>query len=223
MREIVLDIETTGIDVTRHRVCDIGLVELVDGMPTGKTWQRYVNPLQKSDREAFAVHRLSDEMLARQPVFAAIADEFLAFIGDALIVAHNAKFDVAFINADLLACGRPVIDKDRVVDTLPIARKVRPGAKADLDSLRRYYEVKTERKQHSALTDAKILAEVYLGLKGGRQKSLDVAVETKTRVLPGISPAEWQPRLVQPSAEEAAAHAAFIATIPDAIWNRRTV
>ena len=217
-REIVLDTETTGLDSATHRIVEIGCVELIDGLPSGCEFHQYVNPQRAVPREAVLIHGLDDKQLADKPVFAQIVHAFLEFIGDAPLVMHNAAFDLGFLNADLLALGLPLLEKSRAIDTLKLARKVRPGAKADLDSLCRYYKVDADRRLHGALKDAKLTAEVYLHLNGGRQKAMDVTGGRKDIRIDGISPAEWTPRLVQPTAAELAAHAAFMATIPTAIW-----
>jgi DNA polymerase III subunit epsilon len=221
MRQIVLDTETTGRSPSEDRIVEIGCVELIDGIPTESTYQQYINPERWMPRDAEAVHGLSGQFLKGYPKFADVVDEFLEFIGDAQLLMHNAPFDIGFLNAELRRCKREPIDKERVIDTLPMARAKDPGKQANLDALCKRAKIKANRDVHGALTDAKLLAEVYVWLNGGRQVGLEVEVVPEgLAALPGITPDEWVPRLVHPTEEEAAAHAAFIATIPNALWNR---
>ena len=174
MREIVFDTETTGLDPLQgHRVVEIGCVELVNHVPTGRTWQSYLNPEREMPTEAALVHGLKDEFLAKQPLFSEVADPFLEFIGDAPLVAHNAGFDLGFINAELKRHGFALLANERIIDTLPMARKMFPGAPASLDALCKRFGVDASNRQlHGALLDARLLAEVYLELRGGRQPDL---------------------------------------------------
>ena len=177
MREIVMDTETTGLEATGgDRIVEIGGVELINHLPTGRTYHQYINPERTMPREAFEVHGLSDDFLSDKPVFARIADEFLEFIGDARLVIHNASFDMAFFNAELDRLGRPVLPMDRAIDTLEIARRKFPGAQASLDALCKRFGIdNSARTLHGALLDSEILAEVYLELLGGRQQGLSLA------------------------------------------------
>lgn len=230
MREIALDTETTGLSPDEgHRVVEIGCVELMNHVPTGRTYHQYLNPERDMPAEAFAVHGLSAERLSREPVFASVVDEFLAFIGDARLVIHNAAFDLKFLNAELSACGRPVFGPDRAVDTLDIARRRFPGAQASLDALCRRFGVDNSRRElHGALLDSEILAEVYLELIGGRQPELAGAVSGGRRAggdaaaLSGWTPPP-RPRPLAPllTEGERAAHAAFVEELgEDAVWRR---
>src|ERR1700733_6083279 len=177
MREIVFDTETTGLDPAfGHRVVEIGCVELFNHVPTGQTWQTYLNPEREMPVEASIVHGLKDEFLAKQPLFAKVADKFLEFIGDAPIVAHNAGFDMGFINAELTRHGFAPLAEDRAIDTVKMARRMFPGAPASLDALCKRFGVDaTNRQLHGALLDARLLADVYLELRGGRQPDLAIA------------------------------------------------
>jgi DNA polymerase III subunit epsilon len=226
MREIVLDTETTGLDpATGDRIVEIGAVELVNHMPTGRTFHAYVNPQRDVPQEAVNVHGLSTAFLADKPAFAAIAAEFLGFIGDARLVIHNAAFDVGFLNAELGWAGHPAVPWARAVDTLDLARRRFPGAQNTLDALCRRFGVDNSgREKHGALLDSELLAEVYLELKGGRQPDLTLTVVTVGAAAAGES---WtpppRPRLLPPrlTAHEAAAHAAFVAELGDvALWAR---
>ncbi|CAI9414784.1 3'-5' exonuclease DinG [Pleomorphomonas sp. T1.2MG-36] len=227
MREIVFDTETTGLDPkTGDRLVEIGCVEVVNRFPTGRNFHVYINPGRSVPKEAFDVHGLSDEFLADKPRFDEIADGFVAFVGEAHLVAHNASFDMGFINFELKASGRPVFGNERVVDTLMMARRKHPGAPASLDALCNRYGIDRSRRiKHGALLDAELLAEVYLELTGGRQAGLDLTVsvqdastgDTGGRVALRPRPAPLPSRL---SASEAEAHAAFIAAIGEkALWN----
>jgi DNA polymerase-3 subunit epsilon len=225
MREIVLDTETTGLDpFAGHRMVEIGCVELVNRMPTGRHFHRYVNPERDVPEEAFAVHGLSSEHLKDKPVFADIADELLSFIADAPLVAHNAGFDLGFLNAELERAGKAIVGHERLIDTLLLARRKYPAGPNRLDDLCARYGIDNSRRTtHGALLDAKILADVYLELIEARQAQLvlvaarDVVGGTATLVS-GIRlrPHALAPRL---SLEERQAHHAFIATLGDhAIW-----
>jgi DNA polymerase III subunit epsilon len=174
MREIVIDTETTGLDpLNGHRIVEIGCVELLNAIPTGAIFHSYVNPERGIPEQAFEVHRLSAEFLAGKPVFAGVAHDFLAFIGGARIVAHNAEFDMRFLNTELAILGIPPIAQDRVVDTLSLARRKFPGSANSLDALcARFGIAAARRTKHGALLDAELLAEVYAELIGGRQAAL---------------------------------------------------
>ncbi len=227
MREIVFDTETTGLDPkTGDRLVEIGCVEVVNRFPTGRNFHVYINPGRPVPQEAFDVHGLSDEFLADKPRFDDVADDFVAFVGDAQLVAHNASFDMGFINFELKASGRAIFGAERVVDTLMMARRKHPGAPASLDALCNRYGIdRSKRIKHGALLDAELLAEVYLELTGGRQAGLDLSVsaqatsagETGGRVALPPRPAPLSPRI---TIAEAEAHAAFIAMIGEkALWN----
>jgi DNA polymerase-3 subunit epsilon len=222
MREIVLDTETTGLDpLSGHRVVEIGCIELVNHMPTGREFHFYVNPERDIPAEAEAVHGLSRTFLADKPLFSSLADDLLGFIGDAPIIAHNAGFDMGFINAELRRAGKAPLAFDRTIDTVMLARRKFPGAQASLDALCRRFQIDlSDRGKHGALLDAKLLAKVYLELVGGREPGLLLA--SATEVATGPVEVETRtarpPRSHQASAEELAAHAAFIAKLKNPIW-----
>jgi DNA polymerase-3 subunit epsilon len=226
MREIVLDTETTGLDPLRgDRLVEVGCIEIFNRMPTGQTFHRYINPERDMPAEAFAVHGLSTEFLAGQPLFAEIVEDFLAFIGDAPLVIHNASFDVSFINAELERIKRPIIIRDRLVDTLLLARRKHPGVSNRLDDLCSRYAIDNSRRtKHGALLDAELLAEVYIDLIGARQSQLILAAETR-EIRIGVSgdmPRRQRPLPLAPRVTDAdrEAHRAFIATLGDKpIWN----
>ena len=180
MREIVLDTETTGLDPLRgDRLVEVGCVEIFNRMPTGQTFHRYINPERDMPEEAFAVHGLSSEFLADKALFAHIVDDFLEFIGDAPLVIHNASFDISFINAELDRLKRQAIGRDRLVDTLMLARRKHPGVSNRLDDLCSRYAIDNSRRtKHGALLDAELLAEVYIDLIGARQSQLILAETT---------------------------------------------
>lgn len=229
MREIVLDTETTGFDPrTGDRMVEIGAVELINHMPTGRTFHQYINPERDMPQGAFEVHGLSEEFLRDFPVFADIAGAFLDFIGDARLVIHNAKFDVPFLNAELEWCSLPQIPMQRAIDTLEMARKKFPGSPASLDALCRRFGIdNSHRTLHGALLDSEILAEVYLELIGGRQPGLVLASAQPTKTDGGQQPSDWRPRprperlAPRITQEEAAAHAAFVEAMGDgAVWRK---
>lgn len=229
LREIALDTETTGIDPAEgHRIVEIGAVEMINHLPSGKTFHAYMNPERMMPPDAFAVHGLSDEFLADKPVFAAVADDFLAFIGDAPLIIHNAAFDLRFIDHELSLLGRPPLDRARVVDTLAMARGMFPGSPSSLDALSRRFGIDTSaRTLHGALLDSRILAEVYLELKGGRQPRFELPAARETVAAEAAArgagharprPAPLPPRL---SEAEKAAHAAFVERLGEkSLWPR---
>lgn len=231
MREIVLDTETTGLDPRNgDRIVEIGAVELVNLLPTGREYHIYINPGRAMPAEAEAVHGLSDAFLSDKPRFESVVDQFLAFIGsDSRLVIHNAGFDMAFLNAELQAARRPVLAMNRAVDTLALARQRFPGSPCTLDALCRRFDVDTSaREKHGALLDSQLLAAVYLELRGGRQPDLVLSVDPRrpsgSEVAarddwrPGPRPVALPPRLTP---DEVAAHATFVASLGDkAIWRR---
>src|SRR5689334_9533182 len=226
MREIVLDTETTGLDPLRgDRLVEVGCVELYNRMPTGQSFHRYMNPERDMPAEAFAVHGLSTEFLASKPLFAEVVEEFLAFIGDAPLVIHNASFDISFINAELDRIKRKAIAKDRLVDTLLLARRKHPGVSNRLDDLCSRYAIDNSRRtKHGALLDAELLAEVYIDLIGARQSQLILASESADIRVGGAGEMPRRqretPLVVRVSDEDRAAHRAFVATLGDKpIWN----
>ena len=225
MREIVLDTETTGLDPLRgDRLVEVGCVELLNRMPTGQTFHRYMNPERDVPAEAFAVHGLSTEFLASKPLFAEVVEDFLAFIGDAPLVIHNASFDISFINAELDRLKRAPIGKDRLVDTLLLARRKHPGVSNRLDDLCSRYAIDNSRRtKHGALLDAELLAEVYIDLIGARQSQLVLAAETVDNRVGGGGDAPRRqrgiPLAVRVTDEDRAAHRAFVATLGERpVW-----
>ncbi|MFG1297170.1 DNA polymerase III subunit epsilon [Xanthobacter variabilis] len=226
MREIVLDTETTGLEANGgDRLVEIGCVEMVNRILTGTVYHVYINPERDMPQEAFNVHGLSSEFLSDKPVFAAVADEFLEFIADDTLVIHNAAFDIGFLNAELARLGRPAILRDRVVDTLALARRKHPGTSNRLDDLMNRYGIDSSRRvKHGALLDAELLAEVYSELLGGRQASLIGLVQEESeapRLVVEAKAARPRPTALPPrvSADEAEAHAAFVAALGEkALW-----
>lgn len=224
MREIIFDTETTGFDPLQgHRVVEIGCVELFNHIPTGKTYQVYLNPEREVPTEASMVHGLTDEFLADKPLFAEVVDQFLEFIGDAPLIAHNAAFDMNFINAELKRTGSKLIPAERAIDTVAMARKMFPGAPASLDALCKRFGVDASNRQyHGALLDSQLLAEVYLELRGGRQPDLAIATGAviEETVIEVRSRQRRAPRPHAASENEIKAHEVFLAQIKDPLWKR---
>ena len=227
VREIVLDTETTGIDPkTGDRLIEVGAVELLNHIPTGRTFHKYCNPQRAVSEGAFKVHGLSDTFLSDKPLFSEIADALVEFCGDARLVIHNAPFDVGFLNMEYARLGAkapPPIVLDSVVDTLPMARRKHPGAPANLDALCSRYGIDTTRRtKHGALLDAQILAEVYIELLGGKQASLGLgavaasAVSLASEVAAAVGPRVSRVRLTD---AERTRHDAFRAGLgPSPVW-----
>ena len=180
MREIVLDTETTGLSPDNgDRIVEIGCVELINHVPTNNTYQVYLNPEKDMDPGAEKVHGLTNEFLLDKPKFIEIADSFLDFIGDSNLIAHNADFDINFLNSELLRAKKDKINNDRVIDTLKIARSKFPGARNSLDALcKRFFVDNSNRSLHGALLDSELLAEVYLELVGGKEPDLEFSTKT---------------------------------------------
>ncbi len=233
MREIVFDTETTGLSpLAGDRMVEIGCVELVNRVETGRTFHAYFNPRRPMPSEAQAVHGLTDAFLADKPNFHDLCEELLDFIGDSPLVAHNASFDFGFLNHELGECGRQLVCMTRMVDTLALARTRHPGAKHSLDALCTRYGIdRSLRVKHGALIDAQLLAQVYIELTGGRQIGLSLAVEATASVQTPSMPAALgdlapiivavrPPRPHAPSEAELARHAAFVAGLVDPIWIR---
>lgn len=232
MREVIFDTETTGLDPkTGDRMVEIGCVEMIGRVETGKTFHAYYNPERDMPAAAEAVHGLSSDFLSGKPLFADGAEELLEFLGDVPLVAHNAGFDFGFLNAELALIGRDPIDMGRMVDTVAIARKKHPGAKLSLDALCTRYGIdRSHRVKHGALLDAELLAQVYVELTGGRQIGLELAANATSTsqtedqsVVPAQNNTERPLREARPhkaSEEELARHAEFVAGIKDAIWVR---
>ncbi len=225
MREIVLDTETTGLDPGQgHRLVELGCVELLNRIPTGSTFHAYLNPERDVPAEAFAIHGLSTEFLKGHKLFVEIADEFLAFIGDAPLVIHNAGFDHTFLCAELKRVDRALIARERLVDTLLLARRKHPAGPNRLDDLCARYGIDNSRRtKHGALLDAEILAEVYVELTGARQAQLGLAEngERVANVVDGVVAIRERPERLTPRLSEAelAAHREFVASLGEtALW-----
>lgn len=230
MREIVFDTETTGLSRVEDRIIEIGGVEMINRFLTGRTFHVYINPQGKEVHpDALAVHGISNEQLADKPVFADVVDEFLEFFDGAKLVAHNAMFDLGFINAELERLNRELISVDRVVDTLALARRRNPMGPNTLDALCRRYGIdNSHRTLHGALLDSEILAEVYIELIGGKQTALGLSSDNRQdnftqtgnrqKIELAQRPASLAPRI---SEAEKAAHDALIAKMGDkAIWKK---
>lgn len=217
MREIVLDTETTGLDPkTGDRVVEIGCVELLNRIQTGVSYHVYINPERSMPEEAFRVHGLSSEFLSTKPKFAEIADEFLGFIAEDALVIHNAAFDVGFLDAELGKLGKPPIERDRVVDTLTLARRKNPGGHNSLDALCARYGIdNSKRTKHGALLDSEILAEVYLELLGGRQATLGLSHLAGLAEAARGRPAQVRkvPLASRLTDQDIAAHVAFVTSL----------
>jgi DNA polymerase-3 subunit epsilon len=226
MREIVFDTETTGLDPAKgDRIVEIGAVEISNLIPTGRTFHVYLDPERDMPEEAFRVHGLSSAFLTGQKKFREIAVSFLEFVDDAVLVAHNAEFDMRFVNAELALLGMAAIEADRVVDTLAIARRRHPGAANSLDALCQRYGVDASRREkHGALLDARLLADVYAELMGGRQSALvlHAVVSDSAREAAGDlirrRPVPLAPLL---SEEERAAHGLFVSGLGKTPFWRR--
>jgi DNA polymerase-3 subunit epsilon len=226
MREIVFDTETTGFEPSDgHRIVEIGCVELMDHIPTGRSFQAYLHPERQVPIESQRIHGLSDEFLADKPKFAEIVEEFLAFIGDAPLVIHNASFDLKFINSELHRVGKPPLPAARAIDTIEMAKSKIPGARYSLDELCKRFGIDLSvRTKHGALLDAELTAQVYLELIGGRQRKLSLgpaeSAAAATVGEAGAARSRPEPLPSRISMAEAEAHAAFIAKElgKDAIW-----
>ncbi len=225
MREIVLDTETTGLDPAQgHRLVEVGCIELLNRIPTGAVFHVYLNPDRDMPAEAFAIHGLSAEFLKTHKRFADVVDEFLAFIGDAPLVIHNAGFDHGFLCAELKRVERALITRDRLVDTLMLARRKHPAGPNRLDDLCARYGIDNSRRtKHGALLDAEILAEVYLELIGGRQAQLGLAetVAAQKKDSAGVVILRKRDVALTPRISDAdrEAHRKFVASLgADAVW-----
>lgn len=230
MREIVFDTETTGLDPKIDRIIEIGCVELDNRFPTGRTFHVYINPDGRQVHpDALAIHGIGNDDLAEKPVFAGIADDFLNFFDGAKFVAHNADFDMGFVNAELTRIGQPAIDLGRVVDTLALARRKHPMGPNSLDALCKRYAIdNSHRTLHGALLDAELLAEVYIEMIGGKQAALGLEVKSEMRdaaksavsSTAGLS-ARPSPLPSRLTAEEREAHSMLVDRLgEDAIWKK---
>jgi len=227
LREIILDTETTGLDpFDGHRIVEIGCIELINCIPTGRSWHCHLNPERDMPSQAYEVHGLSSDFLRDKPRFAERADDFLTFLEDAILVMHNANFDFGFLNAELDRLSMPPLRWDRVVDTLALARRRHPGAPCSLDALCKRYGVDlSERGKHSALLDCRLLASVYVELVGGHQARLEFAVNggQSPSFGTGAEAVAQRPRPLAPrlTETEIEAHRAFVAALGgEALWLR---
>lgn len=221
MREIALDTETTGLDpASGHRIVEIGAVEMMSHIRTGNHFHIYLNPERDMPAEAEKVHGLSIDFLRDKPLFRGIADAFLEFVQDAPLVIHNATFDMKFINAELERIGYPSIPMSQTLDTVQMARKKFPGQPANLDALCRRFNVDlSARSKHGALLDAELLAEVYLELRGGRQKGLELASDSAEKTIElNENTQKLAARVFALSDEESKAHQSLIDKMSDPIW-----
>jgi DNA polymerase-3 subunit epsilon len=225
MREIVFDTETTGLDPYQgHRLIEIGCIELVNRFPTGQTFHHYLNPERDVPSEAFAIHGMSYDFLKSKPAFADIVADLLAFVGDAPLIAHNAAFDLGFLNAELERVKQPSIPRDRLIDTLLLARRKYPGGSNRLDDLCNRFGIDNSRRtKHGALLDAELLAEIYLELIGARQAQLGLVTAVApvaARAAVVAVRARPAPLLARLTEAERAAHRALVAELGQkAIWN----
>ena len=220
MREVVLDTETTGLSPkSGDRIVEIGCVELVNHLPTGECFHEYINPERDMPEQAQAVHGLSEEFLSDKPLFADVSKAFDDFIGSSPLIIHNAEFDLGFLNAERDRLDFEPIPMDRAIDTVQMARRKFPGSQASLDALCRRFQIDiSDRDVHGALKDAKLLAEVYLELIGGRQQGMELAAET-TIAATALEKNSRPPRAHAPSPAEEAAHAKFLEKLNQPIWN----
>ena len=228
MREIVLDTETTGLEPSAgHRITDIGCVELIDHVPTGKVYQVYINPERDVPKEVERICGLPTEFFFDKPKFREIVDDFLDFIKNDVLVIHNAPFDIKFLNSELSRVGKPTLSLSNTIDTLQMARKMFPGAPASLDSLCKRFNIDASaRDKHGALLDSQLLYEVYINLIGGKQSNLAFFTAKKPEPLlktaaHATTMAKKRPvRKFSASEEELAQHAEFLKKIADPIWNK---
>lgn len=226
MREIIFDTETTGLDPrSGDRLVEIGCIEMVNRVPTGNTFHAYFNPDRDMPAAAEAVHGLSITFLSDKPRFHERAAELIEFLGDAMLVAHNAGFDFGFVNAELEMCGMEPLSRERMIDTVALARVRHPGAKLSLDALCTRYGIdRSHRTRHGALLDAELLAQVYVELTGGRQIGLELAATVSESLVVTVETAA-PPRTLRaarphaPSEAELAAHAKFLETVKEPLWN----
>ena len=227
MREIVLDTETTGFEPAEgHRIVEIACLELVNQIPTGRVFQKYLNPERDMPEAAFRIHGLSEQFLSDKPKFAEIVDDLIEFIGDAPLIAHNASFDFGFLNHELQRCARDPVCMSRMICTLLLARTRHPGAKHSLDALCARFGVdRSQRVKHGALLDAQLLCQVYVELTGGRQIGLSLShasTITDVEVAAGVQAVRVvrPPRPHAPSDEERTRHRSFIARLTSPLWER---
>jgi DNA polymerase-3 subunit epsilon len=223
-REIIFDTETTGFGMEEGRILEIGCIEMINRLPTGKTFHTYLNPEMKIDWQSQKIHGITDEKVATAPKFADVAADLLAFFGESTLVAHNADFDVGFVNTELKRASLPALSNP-VVDTVSMARQKLPGQRASLDALCSFYNIDNSmRTVHGALLDAQLLVDVYIELTGGRQGNLLSGVSSstpeQTTIIAAAIPAATNTIIIAPTDDETNAHAAFLAkSIPNSGWN----
>ena len=222
MREIVLDTETTGLDPdTGDRIVEIGCVELINHIPTGKTYHQYLNPERSMSEEVIAVHGLTEEFWSDKPKFAEIADEFLSFVGEDTLVIHNAPFDMKFLNFELKKAERPLLSYEHVLDTLVMARQKYPGSRVNLNELCKRFNVDASRRTvHGALLDSELLSDVYLAMILDKELKFSQPTEKKEKkeVLKNVSRETLSPRKFEISEEELSAHSVFLEKIKNSLW-----
>ena len=225
MRSILFDTETTGLNpMAGDRLIEVAALELINDLPTGESFHRFVDPERDIPEEASRVHGIYRDALIGKPLFAEIADDFLAFIGDSPLVAHNAPFDFGFLDAEFSRIGRPRLDRARMIDTLAMAKQRFPGMPNSLDALCRRFSIDlSERTTHNALLDCRLLAEVYIELTGGRQRGLSLAAEQLATPIASYQPIQTRaPRPIIPTDAERTAHSTFIASLKEPLWLKQS-
>jgi DNA polymerase-3 subunit epsilon len=221
IRSVLFDTETTGLDpLTGDRVIEVAALELINDLPTGQHFHRLIDPQRDIPSDATRIHGITSVDVAGKPLFAAIADDLLAFLGDGKLIAHNAPFDFGFLNAEFARLGLPSLPQARMVDTLILAKQRFPGMPNSLDALCRRFAIDlSARTTHNALLDCKLLADVYVELTGGRQRGLSLAADrSRSAVAVYTHTADRTPRLFQPTEADLAAHETFIGTLKDPLW-----
>jgi DNA polymerase-3 subunit epsilon len=227
MREIVLDTETTGLNpADGHRILEIGALEMINHVPTGRTFHVFINPEREIEADAAAIHGITNERVANEPLFTEIVDGFMDFIGDDPLVIHNAPFDMGFINAELEKCGRPTLPMDRAIDTLVMARRKFPGGQVSLDALCRKFGIdNSHRNLHGAMVDTDLLADVYIELLGGKQPGLSLTTNEQTSTalttqtdVPQEKKKHHPARVFTPTEDELKAHQEFIDGFENPLW-----
>lgn len=228
MREVILDTETTGLDPNKgHRITEIGCVELIDHVPTGRVFQVYINPERDVPPEAQAICGLPTEFFFDKPKFNEVVESFLDFIQDDVLVIHNASFDIKFLNSELERAGKRLLSMDNTIDTLQIARKMFPGSPANLDALCKRFNVDlSKRDKHGALLDCQLLAEVYINLLGGKQSSLSFVLDKKDEISVSnstnaqVNRPQRSFKVILPSNDELKAHDILINNMKEPIWKK---